>query len=456
MAIKELTKGSPAKLITVFMLPLFIGNVFQVFYNIVDALIVGRIIGINALGAVGATSSLIFLVISFVFASTQGFTVITAQRFGAGDHDGVRKSVATSIVLSAGLTVILTLLSAPFSRQLLELLQTPPEIIDMSTQYLFIMFAGIFATVFYNLGSNVIRALGDSKTPLYFLIFATVLNMILAYSFVKYLRLGVAGAGIATVIAQFIATILCLSFMFAKFPIVRLKKSDWQIDRKFALLHLNTGIPMGLQMSVLSLGIVVLQFVINGFGTDAVAAYTTAIRIEQIFSQAFVALGAAMAVYTAQNYGAKKMSRIRKGSHFAVALVIGLCIAALVIIKLFAPAMISVFMDVPKPEVVSLACEYLNIVVLFYIFLGILLVYRNVLQGSGNVITPLFSGTSELIMRAGGAVILGHYFGFTGVCYASPAAWVCAAIVLYVGYKFTVRMRVMEFRRNKSLQTGKQ
>ena len=225
---KDLTAGNPFKLIILFMLPMFFGNIFQQFYNLVDALIVGRTIGLKALAAVGATSPLIFLVIAFIFASTQGFSVVTAQKFGAKEYDMVRKSAAASFILSFLLTIIMTLISAPFTMHMLQLLQTPSDIIILANDYLFIMYIGIGATVFYNVSSNIIRALGDSKTPLYFLIFASILNIFLDLLLILKFHMGVAGAAWATVISQAISTIICMTYMFLKFPILRLKKSDWK------------------------------------------------------------------------------------------------------------------------------------------------------------------------------------------------------------------------------------
>lgn len=439
MTTKELTWGSPFKLIFFFMLPMFFGNLFQQFYHLADSLIVGRILGIKMLAAVGSTMPMIFLVISFVFASTQGFTVVTAQRFGARDYEGVKKSAAAGFLLSFILMLIMTLLSAPFSRVMLEILRTPPDIIDYAEKYLFIMFAGIFATVFYNLSSNLIRALGDSKTPLYFLIFASFLNIGLDLLFIINFKMGVEGAALATVVSQAVSTVLCLIFMFLKFPILRLKKEDFKIEKEFLLEHLRVGIPMGFQMSVLTIGIIALQYVLNGLGTTAVAAYTTAVRVDQLVSQSLLALAATVATYTAQNYGANKMSRIRDGAKASILLALIMSAISALIIILFGKSIVALFMDVPDPVVINMAQQYLNIIIIFFFFLGLLLIYRNILQGMGSVMAPLISGVAELIMRTAAAFILGHYMGYLGICLATPAAWIAAAIVLYIGYKISLR-----------------
>lgn len=447
MATKELTSGSPIKLITFFMLPIFLGNIFQQLYNLVDALIVGRIIGINALAAVGATSPIIFMIISFIFASTQGFTVITAQKFGAREYDLVKKSLAASIVLSAALTIIVTLISAPFSYQMLAFLRTPTDIIDMADTYLFIMLVGIFATVFYNLSSNIIRALGDSKTPLYFLIFASILNVFLDIYFIVNLKMGIAGAGWATVLSQAVSTILCLAFMFWKFPILRLKKEDWNVSKDFYMEHLRVGIPMGFQMSVLSIGIIALQFVLNGFGSVAVAAFTTAMRVDQLFTQVYLALGATMAVFAAQNFGAKKLSRIKEGAKASILIAFITSIFSILVLTFFSGDLVALFMSEVDPEVVRLAEIYLHILMIFFFFLGVLLIFRNILQGMGSVMAPLASGIAELIARTACAFIFGHYFGYVGICTATPAAWAAAALVLFIGYKISLIKHVKTIRK---------
>lgn len=447
MATKELTSGSPIKLITFFMLPIFLGNIFQQLYNLVDALIVGRIIGINALAAVGATSPIIFMIISFIFASTQGFTVITAQKFGAREYDLVKKSLAASIVLSAALTIIVTLISAPFAYQMLAFLRTPTDIIDMADTYLFIMLVGIFATVFYNLSSNVIRALGDSKTPLYFLIFASILNVFLDIYFIVNLKMGIAGAGWATVLSQAVSTVLCLAFMFWKFPILRLKKEDWNVSKDFYMEHLRVGIPMGFQMSVLSIGIIALQFVLNGFGSVAVAAFTTAMRVDQLFTQVYLALGATMAVFAAQNFGAKKLSRIKEGAKASILIAFITSIFSILVLTFFSGDLVALFMSEVDPEVVRLAEIYLHILMIFFFFLGVLLIFRNILQGMGSVMAPLASGIAELIARTACAFIFGHYFGYVGICTATPAAWATAALVLFIGYKISLIKHVKTIRK---------
>ncbi len=435
---KELTQGNPFKLILLFMLPMFIGNVFQQLYNFTDALIVGRFIGIKSLAAVGVSAPLIFLVISFIFASTQGFTIITAQRFGARDYENVRKSLTASVILSFFMTLILTLISAPFTKYFLIWLRTPEDILADATQFLFIMLIGIFATIYYNLSSNIIRALGNSKTPLYFLIFSVVLNIFFDVLFVIKFHWGIQGAGWATVLAQAVSTVCCVTYMFLKFPVLHIKKSDWNVSWEFMYEHLRIGIPMGFQMSVLSLGMIAVQYVLNALGSTAVAAFTTAVRVDQMFSQSLLALAATMSVYTAQNFGANKMSRIRDGVKASMVIAVIICIFSYILIRLFGTSIVALFMTEPDAEVLRLASIYMNIIASFFIFLGILMIFRNILQGMGSVIAPLLSGFAELIARTTFAFIFGYYFGFVGICTAGPAAWISGAIVLLISYKISL------------------
>ena len=309
----DMTKGSPIKLILSFMVPLLIGNIFQQFYNMADTIIVGRTISVEALAAVGATGSISFLIVGFVQGVTSGFAVITAQRFGAGSENGVRRSVATSIILGIAVTIVMTAISVLVARPLLEIMKTPSDIIDDSYNYIIVIFEGIAAAVFFNLFSSILRSLGDSKTPLVFLIIASIINIILDFVFILTFKMGVAGAGWATVIAQFISGILCFVYSLKKFPILRLTKHDWKFSWKFAWQHLEVGLPMAFQFSITAIGTMVIQSALNSLGSTAVAAFTAGSKIDQFATQPLASLGVAVATYTAQNYGARELERIKKG-----------------------------------------------------------------------------------------------------------------------------------------------
>lgn len=447
MAIQDMTIGNPTRLILWFTLPLFIGNLFQQFYNIVDTLIVGRTLGVHSLAAVGSTGPVAFLVLGFIVGITSGFAVITAQRFGAHDEEGVRKSFTHTMILCFVMTVFLTLISTATTRPLLELMNTPQNIINQAYDYLFVIYLGLGTIIFYNALSNIIRALGDSKTPLVFLAIASILNVALDLIFIINLKMGVAGAAWATTIAQGVSALLCITFMFIKFPILRLKSSDWKFDYKFAWEHFRIGFPMGFQMAILTIGIIALQIVLNSFGAETIAAFTAAAKVDQMAVQTFLALGVAMATFTAQNYGAGKINRIRVGAYKGMLINIILTIITAIAVFAFGKQMVGVFITGDEPEIISQAQLYLNIIIVFYFALATLILYRNVLQGMGNAKIPLISGTLELIMRSAAAFILGHYFGYLGVCFATPCAWVAAAIWLTIGYRKTIRKAILRSER---------
>ncbi len=282
---RDLTTGTPAKLIFLFTIPLLVGNIFQQFYNMVDMIIVGQTIGKEALAAVGATGSITFLIIGFAQGLTVGLSIITAQRFGAQDFRGVKKSFAVAIIISFTVTAILTVLSLVFLRPLLLLMQTPPDIIQQAQEFISVILGGMFASMAFNLLSNMIRALGDSRTPLFFLIFAVIINVILDLVFIINFHMGIAGAGYSTVIAQISASLMCVIYIKRKIPLLQVSKSDFKIDKDTIFTHLNAGLPMAFQSSIIAIGAVVLQSALNSLGTDVVAAQAAAGRIDQFATQ---------------------------------------------------------------------------------------------------------------------------------------------------------------------------
>ncbi len=448
MAERDLTQGKPLTEIIMFTIPMLFGNVFQQLYSFFDTLIVGRTLGLKALAGVGSTGPMLFFIIGFLFAYTQGLTIITAQRFGAKDYNGVRKSFTTSIILCVITAILFTALTAPFTKIVLTVMQTPADIFNEAYIYMFISYLGLGTILFYNILSNTIRAVGDSKTPLYFLIIASILNIFLDLYFIINLKMGVAGAAFATVVAQGVSAILCAIYMFKKFPILRVKKEDWKFDKDFALEHLRVGFPMGIQMSVLSIGIIAVQFALNTLGSTAIAAFTTAVRIDQLFSQSLITLGATAATFTAQNFGAKKLKRIKEGAKACVFLVLIMSVIVAILICGFGRQLVGLFLDTPDEEVVRLAMLYLHIIVIFFFFLGTLVLFRNILQGMGKVKAPLISGLAELVARTAAAFILCTYFGYLGVCLATPLAWIFAAIVLFAGYKLALKKAVKSIRKS--------
>ena len=311
---KSMTSGKPVKLILLFALPLIVGNIFQQFYSMADTVIVGRTIGVNALAAVGCTGSVSFFILGFVMGFTSGLSILIAQRFGAEDEEGIRCSFAAGIILSIALTIVMTLFAVALVRPAMELLQTPEEILDDAVSYIRIIFWGIGASVLFNLGSNTMRALGDSRTPLYFLIFACCVNIVLDIVLIAVVGMGVAGAGVATIFSQLLSGICCFVYIWKKMPVLRINRHHFHLARKQLGDHLRIALPMAFQMSIIAIGALILQFALNGLGAVSVAAYTAAQKIDSIATMPLNSLGQAMTTYTAQNYGAGQYERIKKRS----------------------------------------------------------------------------------------------------------------------------------------------
>lgn len=437
--IKDLTKGEPLKLIIIFSIPLLIGNIFQQLYNIADLVIVGRLLGVEAFASVGAVAPLFFLIMFIIVGLTNGFAVVTGQKFGAKDTAAVKKSVVISTVLSLFVTLFFTLICSIIMHPVLRLLNVPENIYKDAYWYIEIIVLGLITATFYNLLASIIRALGDSKTPLYFLIIASVANIILALCFIELFNMGVAGSAVAVVLSQGVSVLLCLFYVKKKFPILHLKKQDWLIkfDKEFynsALEHLKIGIPMAAQFSIIGIGVIVIQSVCNTFGSDVIAAITAALRIEQIATLPMVSFGVALASFVAQNFGAKKFRRIRTGVIHTSVLSIVLSILMAIVMRFWGADIIKEFIGSATPKIIDIAHQYLMISTFFYIFLSQIFIYRNALQGMGEAIFPLMASIAELLMRAFAAIYLAIKFGYIGIFYSGPIAWISACIVLSFGY----------------------
>lgn len=438
--IQDMTKGTPWKLILSFSIPLLIGNIFQQLYSMVDTIIVGRFVSVEALAAVGSTGSMSFLILGFVMGITSGFSVISAQRFGAQDEDGVRRSVATSIVLCVIATIILTILSVAGVKPMLHLMNTPENIFEDASIYITIIYAGLFASVYYNMISSILRALGDSKTPLYFLFVSSVLNVVLDLIFIINFQMGAAGAAIATVISQFVSAILCTIYTAKRYEILKLHKTDFQFDWLFACSHLNIGLPMAFQFSVTAVGIMVLQSALNVFGSTAIAAYTAASKVEMLVTQPFATLGVTMATYCGQNKGADNFERIHTGMNSCVIMCMLTCVAASLINVFGGHAFTQLFMSEADAGMFAYASQYLNTIALFYPALGLLYVYRNGLQGMGESVVPMLGGVVEFLARLAVCLLLPSIMGYTAICMASPAAWVATTVLLLWKYGKVVKV----------------
>ena len=447
--IQNLTKGSPAKLITVFCLPLLIGNLIQQLYGITDILIVGRLLGINALAAVGATAPIFFVFLLLAFGFAGGLTVVTAQCFGAGNYNAMRKSVTHAIMASFVLCIFISVFLIFFLKPVLHIMNVPKEIEHNAYVFMSILSVGFVMIVFYNLLAGFMRAMGDSRTPLYFLIFSTALNIAFNFVFIYYFGLGVKGSALGTVLAATIALVLCAVFMHQKFDVLRLHKSDWKFDKHMLSSQLKIAFPMSVQFSVLSVSMMVIQAACNSFGPEVIAAFTAALRIEQLATQPLLALGMAMATYSAQNFGAKKISRIRQGIRFTALVSFVIAVLMSLSVRYIGRDMISVFLAEDNAFIISVGKTYLGISTLFYFFLGLIFIFRNTLQGMGQAWLPLIASLTELFVRSFAAIFLANTMGYQGIFYASPAAWIGAALVVTVGYAVTIR----KFKKEKFSKT---
>lgn len=366
--VHNMTEGNPIKLILAFTGPLLIGNVFQQFYNIADIIIVGRFIGVHALAAVGATAPLFMALLGLTIGMASGFTVIMGQRFGGGDYEGVRRSFSMSLMLSFGLTILLMLTAWLCMPWFLQLMNISNELYDDSYHYVMIIAYGLLAMMFYNLLSCACRALGDSRTPLYFLIFSSLLNVALALLFITCFGWGVPGSAVALVLAQAVSAILCLIYMRRHFPILHLHRRDWHWDTAFALQHLRIGLPMAAQFLIISLGIIIIQSVCNTFGPETIAGFVSATRIEQLALQPMVSFGIAMAVYSAQNYGAGNYGRIRQGVRQCSLVSLAFCALAAAAMYLGGRDILSIFTSEHDEFLLQQAWLYITLSVPFYFF----------------------------------------------------------------------------------------
>ena len=437
--VKNLTVGNPVNQILMFAIPLFIGSLFQQSYNIADTVIVGRLIGLNALAAVGSTGSINFLILGFINGFGIGAAVLTSQRFGAEDYEGVKKSFAATIIISIGLAVILTIISVLCARPLLEFLQTPAEILEDSYSYIVTIFWGIPTAVLFNLFANVLRAVGDSRTPLYFLAIACVINILLDLMFILIFRTGIWTIALATVISQFVSGMLCLLFIYKKVPLLKLTADDWRLDRGEISKHLKLALPVGFQMSIIAIGSITVTYALNQLGTMAVGAFTAANRIDVMAFMILYAFGGAMTTYSAQNYGARKFDRIRKGiAHISIIACV-YCVVIAVVFYFSGYFFPRIFLGNESIQTLSMARTYLLVTGFSYIFLAMLFIIRQSLLGMGDSVTPTIAGVMELAMRIFAAIILGKAFGFTGICFANPLAWIGAMIPLIIA--FIIKMK---------------
>ncbi|HZJ83004.1 MAG TPA: MATE family efflux transporter [Clostridia bacterium] len=437
---RDMTEGKPANLIITFALPLMLGNVFQQAYTLVDAIVVGRVAGVEALAALGASDWLNWMLLGLVVGFTHGFTILVSQHFGAKDLGALRNTVAMSIILSAGIAIIMTILGLLFARPMLDMMNTPNNIIDDAYIYLTILFSGIPIVTAYNITSSILRAMGDSKTPLWAMIIASVINIILDLIFVAGFHWGVAGAAIATVISQLFSFLYCLKTIW-NIPFLNMENKDWKLDKQVIKSLLKLGTPMAFQNTVIGAGGIVVQYIINGFGFIFVAAFTATNKLYGLLELAASSFGYAVATFTGQNLGARKYQRIRDGVNSGIKMSIATACTISVVMISMGRNILKLFISGTPEEVsavIDIAYRYLFVMAAMLFILYLLHLYRSALQGMGDTVIPMISGIAELIMRVSVIIFLPLLIGETGIYFAEVAAWLGAAIILMGAYYFRI------------------
>ena len=434
--LKDMTTGSTAKLITLFALPMMLGNIFQQMYTMTDALIVGQFAGADALGAIGVCDWLSWLVFGVISGLTQGFSILVAQRFGSGDMRALRRAVSTIIFLSLATIVVFTAVGVAAVTPMLRMINTHESFFAMSQQYLYILYGGIAVTTAYNMLSCLLRALGNSRVPLIAMIVAAITNIGLDLLFVIVFKWSVMGAAIATVIAQGAAAFICLIAVM-RTNALRITREELIFDKADAKHLLGLAAPMAFQNIIICIGGVALQAVINSLGTAYVSGFTATNKMYGLLEAAAISYGYAVNTFVGQNLGARKFDRIRRGTHIGA--LIGLAISAVITVAfLFLDRLVlSLFINSEAdPMILEVATIYLNFMTWPLFILYMLHIYRSALQGMGDTVIPMISGVAECVMRVGCAWILTAVIGASGIYYAEPAAWLAAAILLVAAYYY--------------------
>ena len=443
MHTNDMTTGIPIKVIIQFAIPLLIGTIFQQAYNIIDTMIAGYNLGDDAIAAIGATSALYSVLIYFANGMNNGFGIVMAQIFGAKNLPKMKKAVAVTMVLNIVTTILLTVIVLPFLQILLHWLDTPQEIFDMAYQYIFIILAGMTATIGYNMCSGFMRAVGNSRTPLYFLIASCGINIILDILFILGLHWGVAGTAMATVTAQVISAILCTIYIIKRYRIYMPEKKDWQLSKELVLEMLSTGISMGLMSSVLAIGSIVLQKGINHLGKNIITAHTASRRLFEFLMMPLQAVAAACSTFTGQNFGAKQFDRIRTAMKQVLWLELLWSVISVAIAFLCGNILIRMLTGTDNKVIILNAAYNLKVCTIFFFPLGILFVLRNAMQAMGYRIVPILSSSIELIVKILSCVFVIPIMKYTGVVFTEPVIWVMCAAFLGVIYLKTKKQKMM-------------
>lgn len=432
--VKDMTNGSPSKHILGFAVPMLFGMLFQQFYNLVDTIIVGKTLGVEALAGVGATGSINFMIIGFCMGVCNGFVIPVAQCFGAKKPADLRKYVFNGYICSIVFAIVLTLASVIFCRRILIIMNTPADIIDHAYNYIVVIFIGIPTVFLYNMVSGVIRSLGDSKTPVVFLVLSSIINVVLDFFLILVCKMGVAGAGWATVTSQLISGLTCLIYMYKKYDILKGDKSERVLDRRFITNLCMNGVPMGLQYSITAIGSTILQAAVNTLGSTYVAAMTAGSKMFNFTCCPFDALGSTMATYAGQNVGAAKIKRLGQGVRSAM--IIGSVYSVLSLIALYFTTdyIALLFVNASETTIIALTRQFILASACFYIPLTGVNVVRFCIQGMGFSVFAISAGILEMIGRAFAAIILIPSIGFMGACLASPIAWIAADAFLFPAF----------------------
>lgn len=430
---KDLSKGNPLKVILQFALPLYIGQLFQLCYGVIDTRVVGSVLGETALAAVGATTALSDLLIEFLNGVICGFGIVIATYFGAKEEKQMKKAIGGTIVIGVSFTVIVSVGCLSFLPQILGVLNVAPELMPDATAYIQMIIAGLVITALYNIGAVVLRSIGDSFTPLIFLVISNVLNVVLDYSFVMYAGMGTRGAALATVLSQAVSALLCFIVICKKYPSLKLKKEDIQPQGEMYKQLIPKGLSMGFMLSFVMLGSLALQTSINTFGTNTIVAHTAARKITIIFLTPFFVLGTALATYCGQNLGAKEYERIKQGIKSSVLISFAWCIVVVLLIFAFASIFIRFVTGSSEEEIVRTATMYLRINASLYFLPAMICIFRNSMQGFGDTKTPLVSSFIELAGKVLIAWFLTPVIGYWGIIVSEPIVWVVMIIPLFIG-----------------------
>lgn len=437
---QDMTKGSPFKLLLSFSIPLLIGSLFQQFYTMADSIIVGKFVGADALASIGACSSVIYLLFSLFLGLSAGIGIVISQYFGAGDGSTVRKGIACSVYILLAASILLTLIGLTLARPILTFLGTPEEIMQDAAVYFQITSGGIVAVAFYNGISSILRALGDSRTPLIFLALAALLNVGLDLLFVTVFHMGVAGAALATAIAQFSSACACLVFSLKTNPYFHIKKEEFRPDTGLMRRMMHIGLPLALQNAMIAFSCVMLQSVINSFGTMIMAVFTATNRIENLVNQIYIAANTALSNYTAQNLGAGNTDRVRAGTRCCIQITVGFSLLMVLVMYLCGHMFMGWF--VTDRQVIETGAQALKLISLFFVFWGLLYVFRGILNGAGNAGFALVSGILEVVGRMGCAFLLTSipFIGQWGIWLAEGLTWIlvsAAGAICYFRGKWT-------------------